>query len=168
MRKIRLFCAALLSAALLSAGLATSARAQLTLSLLNAPVTVTAGGSAFVSGTIANPLGGDPQDLGGLSILIDSPLTTDETPFAVFPTTLNGGDSAFGDIFGVLAPLTTTPGIYNGTLTLLNNAGDAISPTTPFSVNVIAASAAPEPGSIALLGVGLWAMSGIMRRRHRS
>ena len=130
---------------------AKPAQAQVTLTLLNDPLTIVVGGSGLMTATLTNPVGGAPQELTGLSLRIDSPLTTDDGAlfFLNFPAVLNGGESVTNGIFTVSAPLSTPIGSYTGTVTLLD--GDTpLTPDTPFNVNVTAASVAQEPAVIAL------------------
>ncbi len=128
-------------------------------------VTVQAGSSSTVIGTIAN--GGAPGfNISSWSINLSDPLLTfDDTAFLGSPLVLGAGETygptAFFDIFA--AP-SLAPGLYLGTFTVFDEIlGGSV--TTTFQVQVNAAEV-PEPVSLFLLSTGLGGLY-VARRRKR-
>jgi hypothetical protein len=145
------------------------AQAQLDLTLLSSAQTVSVGGTATFTGTITNPAGQPTLFLNGLDISVDGGLLINPAPLGL-PVSLDSGSSFTGDLFTVTAPGGTLPGAYAGNLTITGGtdgtATDPLTPATPFTVNVIAATGAPEPTAFALLLFGAgW--SGLVVTRNR-
>jgi hypothetical protein len=148
---------------LLLTTVASAAHAQLELTFDSPSLTVGLGGTAAFTGTIANPAGQPTLFLNGLDISADGGLLIDPAPLGL-PVSLAGGESFAGTLFNVTVPGGTVTGLYTGNLTVVGgvdgSATDPLTPATPFTVNVVVASAAPEPASLTLLlmcaGVGAY------------
>ena len=146
------------------------AHAQLDLTLLSSAQTVSVGGTATFTGTITNPAGQPTLFLNGLDISVDGGLLIDPAPLGL-PVSLDGGDSFTGTLFTVTVPGGTLPGAYDGNLTIIGGidatATDLLTPATPFTVNVVAATGAPEPTAFALLLLGAgWGGLQVARNRR--
>ena len=107
--------------------------------------------------------------LNGSNFNIDSPLVLDDLLFANFPASIPAGGVADGILFTVDLPLGLTPGIYNGSYTILGgltaNDFDELA-TIPFQIDAQAAtSPVPEPGTLVLLATGAGAFATFARRR---
>jgi hypothetical protein len=156
----------------LLATVAGVAHAQLELTLDSPSLTVGIGGAAAFTGTIANPAGQPTLFLNGLDISVEGGLLIDPAPFGL-PVSLAGGESFNGTLFDVAVPGGTMPGLYAGNLTIVGgadgNATDPLTPAIPFTVNVVAASAAPEPAAATLLLLCTgFSACGLARRHRRS
>jgi len=107
--------------------------------------------------------------LNGSSFNIDSPLVLDDLLFVNFPASIPAGTSADGILFTVDLPLGLTPGLYNGSYTILGglspNDFDELA-TIPFQIDAQpAASPVPEPGTLVLFGTGVGALATAIKRR---
>jgi hypothetical protein len=129
-----------------------SARAQLIFTISPDTKSGAPGGSVTFFGTLSNTgaaelfLNGDNFSLSGAS------LSLDDSPFLTnFPLSLQGGESASGDLFTVAIGPNTPAGIYPGSFTILGGPRD-----TDF--NGLATRnftlAVPEPG------IGAWLLCG--------
>jgi hypothetical protein len=134
--------------------LAGPAHAQLLLTYDAPSLTVSVGDTAAFTGTIANPAGQPTLFLNGLDISVDGGLLIDPAPLGL-PVSLAGGESFSGTLFDISVPGGTATGSYAGNLAVVGGADasatDPLTPATPFTINVVAASAAPEPTTAALL-----------------
>jgi hypothetical protein len=131
---------------------------------LPSSVSVTAGSSVTVIGTLTNA--GSPDfNISSWSINLSNPLLTfDDTAFLSSPFVLGAGQS-YGPtaFFDVIANSALAPGNYLGTFTVFDDVlGKSVTQT--FQVQVQAASV-PEPISLVLLGSGLGGMFLARRRK---
>jgi hypothetical protein len=135
----------------------------LTLTLVQSTISAAAGGSATFMATGLNTAA-VTENLNGDSFTPAPPLTFDASDFLNnWPFTLDPGQS-FGpaDLFVVNVPIGTAQGVYSGAFDILGGPGISdtnLLGTVNFSVNVI-----PEPGTCALLGIGI-ALAALRRRR---
>jgi len=100
---------------------------------------------------------------------IDSPLVLNDLLFTNFPPSIPAGSSADGILFTVDLPLGLTPGLYNGTYTILGGLTpddfDVLA-DIPFQIDAQpATSPVPEPATWLMLSTGLGALGTIARRR---
>jgi hypothetical protein len=162
----------LASAGLLLSGPAAKAYPY-SISLIVPDQSVVAGETIEFDATIINL---DPSNglyLNGDNVAsLASPLTLDDTAFWTIPWPLSPagylGDSYTGALFDVTVPLGTANGTYVGDFQMLGGSdgitydllGDEV-----FTINVGAASLAPEPPSLLLLLSGMAGLAGTLRRR---
>ena len=129
-------------------------------------VTVQAGGSVTVIGTIANA-GAPSFNISSWTITLGNALLTfDDTGFQGSPLVLNSGDS-FGPtgFFDIFANIALAPGAYGGSFTVLDS-DRQLGVTRDFQINVTAAAPVPEPASMLLLASGLAGLAAFKRKRR--
>lgn len=108
------------------------------------------------SGTIF--LNGDSFNVAGNLFLDDSGFLNN------FPFQLDPGQSLTGLLFEVALPMQTPIGIfYNGNFEILGGSNDGVTDT--LATADFKVSPTPEPSTILLLGSGLLAMAGAVRRK---
>ena len=134
---------------------------------LQGTVTVQAGSSVTMIGTIAN--GGNPSfNISSWTITLGSALLTfDDTGFQGSPFVLNSGDS-FGPtgFFDIFADIALAPGNYAGSFTVRDDVR-LLTVTRDFRINVTGGQTIPEPASMLLLGSGLAGVAALRRKRRQ-
>jgi hypothetical protein len=135
---------------------------------LTQPYQTTAAGETLSFEAIIANLGGETMYLNGDTLVVNSPLVGDDTPFFLnFPLSLNSDDPVTGELFTITVPLGTPDGLYPGSFTLVGG-GDASSHlglVEYFDVNVANVNPIPEPGAFLLMGTGLLGFAGVVRQR---
>jgi len=171
MKKTALYLSMFVLAILVLVPLASADTINLTLT--NPVQTGVAGDTLSFDATalaVADKLG--PVYLNGDSFNLASPLTLDDTGFWFnFPLSMSAGDSVTDLLFTVLLPAGITPGTYTGYFSILGgsdpDAQDTLA-TVDFTVNAVAPSAVPEPGTCALMATGLGVMMFVGFRRQQA
>lgn len=109
--------------------------------------------------------------LNGSNYTIDSPLVLNDMLFVNFPAVIAANDIIDGVLFTVDLPAGMTPGIYNGTYSILGgfSASDMFDLADfDFQIDAQPAqSAVPEPGTWLLLATGAGALAGVVYSRRR-
>lgn len=152
----------------LLAALPAAAKADPVTLTLPGSVTVQAGSSVTVIGTIAN--GGSPSfNISSWTITLGNALLTfDDTGFQGSPLVLNAGES-FGPtgFFDIFANIALAPGNYFGSFTVFDSERQ-LSVTKDFQINVTPGQPGdiPEPASMLLLASGLAGVAALKRRRR--
>jgi hypothetical protein len=95
---------------------------------------------------------------------VDSPLTLDDSPFALYPLSLGPTNSFTGVLFNVDVPPGTRVGVYTGSFEILGSA-DPSDTTTVAGSAVFNVDATPEPSSMILLLIGFAGIGSLLRRR---
>jgi|UPI00047A2375 hypothetical protein len=118
---------------------------------------------------------GNPElFLNGSNFTIDSPLVLNDLLFVNFPPSVPADGIVNGTLFTVDLPTGLTPGLYNGSYSILGgfNSTDQFDlADLDFTINAIPASSpVPEPGTWVLLvtGLGTMGLIGYSRRRQAS
>ena len=150
----------------LLAAMPAAAKADPVTLTLPGVVTVQAGSSVTVIGTIANA--GNPSfNISSWTITLGNALLTfDDTGFAGSPLVLNSGDS-FGPtgFFDIFADIALAPGNYTGSFSVLDS-DRQLTVTKDFRITVTPGQAIPEPASMLLLASGLAGVAALKRRRR--
>jgi hypothetical protein len=136
---------------------------------LPSSVTVQAGSSVTVIGTIANAGAPDFRIDSWTITLGNALLSFDDTAFLSSPLVLHSGDS-FGPtgFFDVFANVALAPGTYSASFSVLDEVRN-LSVTKDFLVLVTSpqTTPVPEPVSMLLLSSGLGGLAALKRRRQR-
>lgn len=96
---------------------------------------------------------------------VDSPLTLDDNPFALYPLSLGPTSSYTGLLFNVDVPPGTPVGVYTGSFEILGSSNPSDTTTVAGSA-VFNVAATPEPSSMILLLIGFAGIGGALLR-HR-
>jgi hypothetical protein len=146
----------------------TAAKADsLTITLAQPYQSIALNGTLDFTATATNT-SGSTVNLSGDDYNLGAPLSVDDTPYlANWPLSLGAGDSYTGLLFSVDIPVLTPQTIYEGIFEITDENNDVVG-SADFNVAVIT----PEPSSLSLLGVGLFAglvwLGGVPRRRQVS
>lgn len=136
-------------------------------------VTVSAGGSATLNGSISN--GGPPRVwLTSWSFTFSNPLlSANDAALSGLPLFLDSMQS-YGPVafFDVVAAAGLAPGLYTGSISIFggDNEGDEdVDYTQEFTINVVGGqNPIPEPTTMLLLGSGLAGAAALRRRRRQA
>jgi hypothetical protein len=155
--------------------LSTSAKADpLTLTLTNPNQIGSVGSILTFGGSVTNVAAPSVQIVSSQVTFNDGAgtLFIDDSPFvANFLLQTVGGGVTLGPVnmFTVEILAAATPGTYAGVFSVLYDNGTSVLETNLFTFSVtVLPGAIPEPATLMLLGPGLMAVAGIMRRRKRN